>query len=278
MWPNGPSFTETTTLYGREAELLADSRFFGVLVSQRAISFRHNEDGVRNPFREAASAKRIVAHIIGRLRTYVPEVLQLQREIIDQHKTLGETTAGIAANVDLHKARRSHECQVRELKMEMKGQLAKRDAAHAAELGELAAHLERELRRNEDDTKALKKTMEDMHAEKVIEKCLREKMKDLDKQFRHLLADKEQELLDMKESLREISDDVAQRSQQTVRVQQVAEHQKIVDCAQKEVIQAREAYQKFQTRTDQVINGSANGVAAGVTTAVVTAGKINISA
>ena len=181
---------------------------------------------------------------------HAPDVLQLQREIIDQSKTLGETAAGIAVAGDLYKARRAHERQLKEIETEMKGQLAKMDAVHAAELGELKADVEEKLTKAKDEKRALKRSMQDMHTEE--ERLWEEKIKVLDRQFRDQLAAKEEELLDMEESLREIRDDMARRSQRPHQKQQAAreavKHGQIISNARQEVFQARDAYQKFRGR------------------------------
>jgi hypothetical protein len=276
MWPDGPSHAEIASLENREIELLVDDKFFGALVAQGATVFRHNEKGRRNPFEETASAQRIVAHLIRQSDMHAPDVLQLQREIIDQSKTLGETTAGIAVAGDLYKARRAHERQLKEIETEMKGQLAKMDAVHAAELGELKADVEEKLTKAKDEKRALKRSIQDMHTEE--ERLWEEKIKALDRQFRDQLAAKEEELLDMEESLREIRDDMARRSQRPHQKQQAAreavKHEQIISNTRQEVFQARGAYQKFREQTGNIINGTTNGLAAGATSGIIAAGKL----
>lgn len=273
MWPDGPSHADIASLENREIELLVDDKFFGALVAQGATVFRHNEKGRRNPFEETASAQRIVAHLIRQSDMHAPDVLQLQREIIDQSKTLGETAAGIAVAGDLYKARRAHERQLKEIETEMKGQLAKMDAVHAAELGELKADVEEKLTKAKDEKRALKRSMQDMHTEE--ERLWEEKIKALDRQFRDQLAAKEEELLDMEESLREIRDDMARRSQRPHQKQQAAreavKHGQIISNARQEVFQARDAYQKFRGQTGNIINGTLNGLAAGATSGIIAA-------
>lgn len=70
---------------------------------------------------EAKSAQRFVLHLIAQSDSgSSPKVLSLQREIIDEGKTLGETQAGIAVAGDLYKARREHERQLRDLENDPK--------------------------------------------------------------------------------------------------------------------------------------------------------------
>lgn len=127
--------------------------------------FRHNERSHRNPVDERNSAHRIVGNLVRQSDLQAPEMLRLQREIIDQEKMLGEIDAGIGAAGDMHKVSRTHEHQLREIETEMKGSLAKLDAAHAAELEELKADLEKKLRESKEEKRELKKSMQDMHTE-----------------------------------------------------------------------------------------------------------------
>ncbi|KAF2499258.1 hypothetical protein BU16DRAFT_454522 [Lophium mytilinum] len=299
MWPDGPNYAEVATLENRERELLADDRLFGALVAEGANVYRHNEKGHRDHFEETASARRIITHLIRQSDMRAPEVLRLQREIIDQGKSLGETAAGIAVAGDLYRARRAHERQLREIETELKGQMAKADAAHATELRELKADVEKQLRKAKEEKRALQKTMQDMHEEE--ERAWMKNIEALDRRFRDQLAEKEEELQEMEESLREIRDDMARQAQKTHQQQlavreavklarqsqkahqqqlallEAVKHEKIVRKARNEVFQARSAYEKFHGQRDNILNGTANGLAAGATTAII-AGKLALPA
>lgn len=277
MWPDTPSQAEITTLENREAELLCDDKFFGAVVAQRANVFRHNERGRRNPFEETASAQRIVAYLIRQSDTHAPEVLQLQREMVGQGKTIGETAAGIAVTGDLYKVRQAHERQLRELEAEMKNRLAMSDTAHAAAVQELKADVEGKLRKAEEDKQALEKSMQDMHEDE--ERAWKEKLRVIDRQFRKLLAAKEDELRDMEASLSELRKDRARTPRYRYRKQKAehedAEQERLVNEARREVSLARGAYQKFCAElVGNIFNGTANGLAAGITSGVI-AGAIS---
>jgi hypothetical protein len=94
MWPTAPDHAEKAVLERRNAELLADGRFFGDLFAQGATMFRHTENGRRSASEEAASARLIVDHLVRQSSMHRPaDVLRLQREIVDEGKMLGETAA-----------------------------------------------------------------------------------------------------------------------------------------------------------------------------------------
>ena len=275
MWPDRPSYSEAATLEDREVELLADDRYFAALVSRGATVFRHNELGRNDPVDERDSAQRIVGHLIRQSDMHAPEVLQLQREIIDQKKALGETAAGIAVAGDLYKALCIHKRQLGKLEKEMKSSLAKVNAAHAAELQDLKTDLEKKVGKFNEEKRALKKSIKEMHMEE--EREWRKKVQMLDRKFRNELAANEQELEDMEESLREIRKDMARRRSQQQAVRDIAEHQKIVSKSREKVVQDRDAYTDFQGQTGNIINGVSNGLAAGITSGVI-GGKLALLA
>ncbi|KAF4468820.1 GTP binding domain [Fusarium albosuccineum] len=270
MWPDTSSYTEKKTLEEREVELLTDDRFFGALVAQGARMFRHNERGRRDSPDEAASAQRIMAYLVNQANFHPPDVLQLQREMVDRQLTLGKTAAGIAAARDLHKARQDHERQLKELKAKMTDQLAMFDAAHTAQLQELKSDVERKLEKADDDQQVLKRTMEDMHEAEA--KALGQRLKELDWRFREQVAAKEQDLSDLEASLRAIKND----NKQLV-MRNSAAHEAILKKTREEATQNRVAYNRFRGQTGNIINGTMNGIAAGTLSGVIAAGKFTYS-
>lgn len=91
----------------------------------------------------------------------------------------------------------------------MKNSLVKMDAARAAELQKLKADLEKKLKKSNEEKRALKKSIQEMHTKE--EKVWRKKIRTLVKQFLEELAANEQDLRDIEESLREIRKDMVRR-------------------------------------------------------------------
>lgn len=304
MWPQAfssnslkASTNDMALQMQHEAELLNDQRFLGEFVTKGAAMFRHNENGQRDVDEETRSARRIVSHLIAVSDTNsTPKVLCLQREIIDEGKTLGETAAGMAIAGDLYKARKEHERQLRDLETELKGQLAKSDASHAAALQDLKSEIQKKMAKAKEEKKALQKSMREMHKDE--EKVWKDKIMGLDKQFREQIAKKELELEELEESIWEIREDAsiwkqstryqkelakyekmdrtasrhASTSKRSAKSQiEFAKHEEIVRTASREVVEARNAHSKLK---DNITNGLANGVAAGVTTSIIAGGKL----
>ncbi|KAF7544065.1 hypothetical protein G7Z17_g10240 [Cylindrodendrum hubeiense] len=285
MWPETPGPADTATAEGRYAELLSNKNFFGELVAQRASVFRHNEKGHRESFEETASAQRIVTHLIHQSEIHAPAVLQLQRDIIDHRKTLGETAAGIVIVGDLNKDHQDHKCQLQELETRMRARLSQVDSVNTNQqqdlhdLQELKSEVEKKVKKFEQDKMVLNKSIQDMHKEEM--RIWEEKIKELDTQFSYQLAAKEQDLRDMEASLREMRKDMDIRlrnsNQKKITTQAEVEdtkHEEIINTAREAVIKARGAYQKFRGQVGNILNGTANGLAAGLTSGAIAARKL----
>ncbi|GAW24133.1 hypothetical protein ANO14919_137140 [Xylariales sp. No.14919] len=274
MWPTAPTYPEKVTLENREAKLLGEERFFGFFTARGARVFRHNEDGSRDITREAASARYIVDQLVQQSELHIPDMLQLQREIVDQGKTLGETAAGIAAAGELYKERKSHEDQLQKLRAEITRRLHKSNDEYIAQLRELEADAEKKLKKARDDRHTLKQKMTDLHKTEL--RGLGEKMKEMDRLFRKEVSAREEELREMEESLREMRKDLARKS-----LEPCVEHEKAVGEARERAARVRSAYQRFNDQfrdilmsgpqMDNVMNGAVNGIAAGVTSGIVAA-------
>jgi hypothetical protein len=258
----------------REQQLLSDGRFFRELIAQGATLFRHNEKGRLDSLEEVTSARRIVTHLIRQSEKHTTEVLQLQREIIDQQKMIGETKAGIVLAGDLYRVRQEHEQELQKLKAKIDAENYQRNTERVAELQELQADLEKQLKKAEQDRRALQKSMQDLHEEE--ERAWRKRLKEMERKFLDDLAAKEQELLDMEESLAAVRRDVARRGKRSQQVtSQLGRYEEEVDTVRAEVSQARQTYQKLSGQRHNLFNGAANGIASGMASGVITAGKLS---
>ena len=269
----GRSPHERGMLEQREIELQGERRFLGGLAVKGAVMFRHGDSGVREILskeEEKRSAQRIVAYLIAQSDAVgsAPKVLRLQREIIDEGKTLGETEAGRVVAGELYNARRDHEWQLRDVETEMKGRLARADAA---ELQDLKTDIERKLAKTEEEKKGLRNSMREMHEEE--ERAWKTKIEEVDEQLRELIAKKEEVLEELKESIREIRADASLSRWSVQAKMEVSDHKIIIRNVRREVVEARDMHAKLRGQIGNITNGLANGIAAGVVTSVVTGGK-----
>lgn len=266
MWSAGSALCEQ-----REAQLISDERFFGGLLARGAKLFRHNEKGRLDSLEKVVSARRIVTHLIRQSEKHAPGVLKLQHEIIDQGKSIGETKAGIVLAGDLYKARQIHLEELRNLKISIQAEMAQQNIEHAAEMRELQVDLEEQLDKVEQDKRALEKSMQDLHRDE--QRAWKKRLKALEKQFLNDLAAKEQQLLEMEQSLVTIRKDSARRAKRSQQASlQLERYEEEVEDVREEVSQARQTHQQLSGQRHNLFNGAANGVASGLAAGIMSGG------
>lgn len=268
MWPASPNYQDQERLEARYDELSSDARFFGGLVKKGATVFRYNENGHRHDREEMAAAQSIVAHLIRRSDMHPLGILQLQREIVVEGKTLGETAAGSSIAGYIHRNRQTHQKRLREVEDEMQTKLAQRDARHLAEMRSLKKDIVRQTRRIEEEKKTLQKSLEDMHREG--QRQWKQSMAALEEQFRVQIKAKEQELRDKEDLRLQLRKTKTSRSTKSRRGSKTEEHQdaeqdRIVGTLREEVSQVRDAHKKINSYRGHIVNGATNGIAAGLT-------------
>ncbi|KAI0080954.1 hypothetical protein K474DRAFT_1572730, partial [Panus rudis PR-1116 ss-1] len=91
----------------REKELAQNDLFFKPALDKGAILVRHDNT--------IDSAHRIIREIMG----FPPEPLSIQREIVDQNKTIAETSAGLDIQAQLDDQIRKHRDELQGLKEEV---------------------------------------------------------------------------------------------------------------------------------------------------------------
>ena len=119
----------------RERTLVSDDRFWGRMVKGGSHIVRH--DG------SAESARDIVSYLLSQRG---PVVLDIQRDMVDQHKTLDETAAGQFIQQEHMAVRQRYERDLAELQAEMEEAKKDKDAELAASI---AAAIDAHTRENE---------------------------------------------------------------------------------------------------------------------------------
>ena len=100
----------------REAQLIFHPDFWGFLRKQGSRHYRHSGT--------PESAFQI---IIAVTRTDTKNILQIQRELVNEHKSLAETSAGGGFETELEIAKKKHEEVIRVLQAEMNQAIAEND-------------------------------------------------------------------------------------------------------------------------------------------------------
>ncbi|KAF4943733.1 hypothetical protein FGADI_13204 [Fusarium gaditjirri] len=266
MWPKCPNSIEKNILEERELELSTNKDFFGDLITKGATMFRHYEKG----FSRTGSARRVMDSLSRKLESRLPSVLQLQREVVDEKKTLGETAAGIAAAEYLYKAGLEHDNQLKRLNTELERRLPGSDKEYCLQLQELKAEVERDIQQTEHGRQVLVKTLVDLHQAEA--RALKQQIFNLRGQFEAEFKNREMMLQDVQESCDAFQKEVARLKNNPQQQQLVARrtktHQKALLKAKKDAEETRRDHQRVQEYTKEIVGGVMNGIAAGAVAGV----------
>ncbi|SCO28027.1 uncharacterized protein FFNC_00088 [Fusarium fujikuroi] len=260
MWPESPNSVAKDILEEREHELLSNQDFFGDFVAKGATAFRHYEIG----YSRGGSGRRVVDTLVQQLRGHSPRVLQLQREVVDEKKNLGETAAGIAAAEYLFKARLEQDNQLIQLDAELERTPSDLDKEYFLQLQELKAEVDKEIQQTEQGRQVLVKTMLDLH--QTEKKALTQRLLTLQTQFEAEVQSKDMMLQDVQESCDALQKEVARLKNNPQQQQLVARrtetHRKALIKAQKAAEKSRRDNKRVQGYTKEIVGGVMNGIAA----------------
>lgn len=164
----------------RERELATNELFFKPALDKGAHMVRHDNT--------PASAQRILREILG----FPPEALLIQRETVDEHKTLAQTNAGLDLQKELEKQAHKHREELDGLKGEMEELMATKDSKHQEELEELTDTLkdvQSQLEKVESESKKIREQhqADRLEHEERVQKLL-SAMEEKETEFRSLQA------------------------------------------------------------------------------------------
>ena len=125
----------------REDELTSD--FFKPVLDKAAQMARHHNT--------AQSAHDIIRRIMKNR----PVALQIQRELVDEHKDIVDTAAGGVINQELKEQIRKHQVELRMVQEEMMQAMKERDEEARQELEEESRKLQEEMERIKKDSEGM---------------------------------------------------------------------------------------------------------------------------
>ena len=125
----------------REDEL--SNRFFKPAIDKGAQMVRHHNT--------AQSAHDIIRLIMKNR----PVVLQIQRELVDEHKDIGDTAAGEAINKELNEQMRRHQAEMKVVQEEMEQALKEKDEETRRELEEETRKLQEQMNKIKQDSEGM---------------------------------------------------------------------------------------------------------------------------
>ncbi|CAG9978243.1 unnamed protein product [Clonostachys byssicola] len=310
MWPEQSTKYDRATLNAREAELAGSNKFYGSMISKGAAMFRLHVTGRKGQNGEVFSAERILAHLIRRSDLHAPKALRLQKELIDEKKTIGETSAGAVIAADISRHHQVRESALQQLEERIREHIYGGSKSRLAELRQSKAAWQQELKKLEEGNEKLRQSMEDLGA-KEFQKA-KQKIDEIEDHLMEQVNLKEEDLKDMEDSLHHINNDRSMalilpktpepddgsrssRQNQTSRqrtpsptpsatpstapstierhlLSQNEELMRLVRIARRDASEMRRIYAAFKGKTrDQAINGTVNGVAAGAMSGIIAA-------
>lgn len=122
----------------RENQLKTSSTFWSQIIAKGGKVFRHDQ-GVE-------SGERIINYLVNRKQKMV---LEIQREMVDDGKTLEHTGAGNVVQEELNKLRAEHARELARIRDEWKEALAKKDKEWQKEIQAYKAEVEQKMRDDE---------------------------------------------------------------------------------------------------------------------------------
>lgn len=96
----------------RVAELRTKRGFLGEAISNGAVIVQHRDNTME-------SARRILSELLAKSD---PVPLKIQTELVDEHKDLSDTAAGLELNRELREQIKEYQEEIRKIKEEMRGQ------------------------------------------------------------------------------------------------------------------------------------------------------------
>jgi hypothetical protein len=148
----------------REAQLKARPDFWKSMIDRGSTVLRQD--------RGATSAREIVQYLIRKRR---PRALDIQKDMVDRHKTLDQTAAGQEVQAELARQRVEYETRMTEIRNEMRQAMALKDREHQDELKKYKAEMDAKLRRVEEDKKLIVSTQRELRDQ--IERDLWERLR-----------------------------------------------------------------------------------------------------
>ena len=155
---------EVSSEVGQDRESKLSDKFFKPVLDKGAKMARHY------------NTIQSTHDIIRMMMVNNPVVLQIQRELVDQHKDIGNTAAGIAINQELNEQMRRHRDELKGVEEEIKQALKEKDE-------ETREELEEERKRLQEQMDKAKKDSEMMASEYAAEKeRMEEKVKEIERE------------------------------------------------------------------------------------------------
>lgn len=187
----------------REKELIDTPEFWGWMLQKGSSSHRH--------YNTEASAMEIVSKLAS---FTTPIATALQTQLVDERRTLDQTSAGRELQSELLKEKKKWDRERREIEEQMKAAIRQRDREAEEMMREERDRYTSMIKKVEKDTGALRLTMESLLAQRD------ERVERMEKQMREQQLAHERELKQIRESQRKLEREKAEMEKERERERQ----------------------------------------------------------
>ncbi|KAL1898437.1 hypothetical protein Sste5346_003339, partial [Sporothrix stenoceras] len=149
----------------REQELMSTTEFWGYMASRGSKVYRH-----RNTH---SSAMKLIGHFV---QTESKMTLEIQEEMVHQHKDLDGTAAAATVNAQLEQERARFTAELQNLKAELEEAVRKKDHDTIDMLQEVREEYKSELAQIKTAHESLRASMQELHEERYanLERAMKE--------------------------------------------------------------------------------------------------------
>lgn len=152
----------------REKQLIETKEFWGYMASKGSKTYRHDNTH--------QSAMELIGHFV---EADSKMTLEIQEEMVDQHKSLDGTAAAAAVEAKIEQERARFAVELRNLETDLREALRKKDNDTMEALREERARYTADLAQIKAAQESLRTTMEKLHEERYVqlEKAIKEQQK-----------------------------------------------------------------------------------------------------
>ncbi|KAL3460003.1 P-loop containing nucleoside triphosphate hydrolase protein [Aspergillus heterothallicus] len=225
----------------RETELTNTPEFWGWMMGKGSTCHRHNNT--------ASSARGIVTLLSGHT---APITTELQRQLVDEHKSLEQTSAGRELQSELLKEKERWAREKQEIERQMHQGIKKRDHEAEKMMREERDRYTKMIKKVENDTGALRLTMKNLLADrdKRVEKMERQ-MKE--QQAAHkaeleIINKRQHRIEEEKEKLEKMNHQREKEDERRRKAEKEREEQKQKELEEEKERKAKEQKEKEQGR------------------------------
>lgn len=164
--------------------------------------------------------------VIRRIMKNRPIPLQIQRELVDEHKDIIDTAAGEAVNKALNEQIRHHQAQLKELREEMLRALEKKDEETRQELEEATLQIQEEMNKMRRDSEGMAARYDE--EKRRMEEAMRQMQEQARQERERTEAECRRQMDDLNRRLQETTDaTAAERATMQQKINELEELQRV---------------------------------------------------